>query len=450
MAVCDLNVTVGSQPLDPATHIPLMEMQYNKAILEDDFAKAGALNFFKPEVSQDWKNDLVMHQSIRLKFKDYRNPFDQVAISDIVYKDDESCPPVMDLDCDPGCISSENSWHTTDVKFKNKFRIGVSWCVETETLLYQDAEDRYNENLEDAKVVTSTIGWSELVCQAIATPATTLLPSFRSTFATHYFDANTADEYQTLTLVFNYMQRLYGKRWMSDFVVIADPQLELDLTDHGSEMHAYNSTGIATVNGNVDEFAAGGFIPMPSIPKLWKKPILIAPDVVDYYPTTGPLAGRNLNPFANATGTRYYVVIASSRSFFHGQAQLMGKKLFPATCDNKNEAIQETWISFYKLLFPKEVFIVAFDRPGGTAAPAPAVTAATPSGAIEGATVTVTGTNFTGASAVTMGGVAAAYTVAAGGTTVYVTVPAGTAGSAPIVVTTASGASNSFAYTRGA
>lgn len=450
MAVCDLNISVGSQPLDPATHIPLMEMQYNNKVLEDEFAKAGALNFFSPEVDPSWTNDLSIHQSIRVKFKDYQNPFTQVAITDIEYEDGENCPPVMSSQCDPGCISSENSWRTLDVRFKNKFRIGVSWCVEEEKLLYQDAESRFQESVDSSKVVTSTVGWSELVCQAIATPATTMLPAFRNIFATHYFDANTADVYDTLTQVFNYMQRLYGSRWLSEFAVIADPQLELDLLDHDGEMHAYNATGIATANGNTDIFAAGGFIPMPSLPKLWNKPIMIAPDVVDYYPTTGPLAGRNLNPFASADGNRYYVVIASKRSFFHGQVTLMDKKHFPATCDNKNESIQQTWISFYQLLFPKEVFIVAFDRPGGATAPAPAVTAATPSGAAQGTTVTVSGSNLAGTTSVTMGGVAASYTVAGNGSTVYVTVPAGTAGSAPIVVTTTSGASNSLAYTRGA
>lgn len=85
---------------------------------------------------------------------------------------------------------------------------------------------------------------------------------------------------------------------------------------------------------------------------------------------------------------------------------------------------------------------------GGTGA-APVITAATPSGAAAGDTVTVTGTGFTGATNVTIGGVAGTSLTVVSATSLTFVVPAGSAGSAPIVVTTASGASNSFAYTRG-
>lgn len=362
MAVCDLSVSVGSQPLDPATHLPLMEMVYSNNVLEEKFGAAGGLDFFKPEVDDSWKNDLSVHQSIRIRFKDYRNPFNNVAVSEVEYDEDESCPPVMSSQCDPGCISSENSWRYADVRFKNKFRIGVSWCVEEEKLLYQDAESRFEESLSDSKVVTATVGWSELICQAIAAPASRLIPNFALS-ATHYFDAANADQYDTMTKVIQYMQRVYGQRWASEFAIIADPQFELDILDNqASNLHNYDTTGVVTTNGNVDEFVAGGFRAMTALPRLWGKPVYIAPDVVDYYPTSGPLAGQNLNPFSNAAGTKYYVVIVSRRAFFHGAAPLMDKHYFPATCDNKNESIQQTWISFYKLLFPKEVFVVAFNR----------------------------------------------------------------------------------------
>lgn len=367
MSVCDLTVNVGSQPLDPATHLPLMEMVYSNQILEEKFQAAGALNFFRPEVDDRWKNDLAIHQSIRIRFKNYRNPFNHVGVSEITYDDEQSCPPVMEDQCDPSCISSENSWRYEDVQFKNKFRVGVSWCVENEKLLYQDAESRFNESIEDSKTVVSTVGWSELICQAIANPATTLLPAFRNLFPTHYFDAGNADEYTTLTQVFNYMKRVYGARWNSEFVVLADPQLELELASTVSDWHNYNATGIPTAQGNTDIFVAGGFTPMQLLPKLWGSAIYIAPDVVDYYPSSGSLSGDNLNPFQNASGDRYYVVIASKRAYFHGAVTLMDKKYFPATCDNKDESIQQTWLSFYKLLFPNEVFVVAFDNPNGGA-----------------------------------------------------------------------------------
>lgn len=362
MSVCDLSVTVGTQPLDPATHIPLMEMTYSNSVLEQKFASAGALNFFQPEVDDSWKNDLSIHSSIRVKFKAYQNPFNIVGVSDVTYKDGETCPPAMDLACTSGCVSSENAWSTVDVKFSKMFRVGVRWCVETEKLLYQDAESRWDESIDAAQKVQATVGWSELICQAIAAPATTLLPTFRSQFPTHYFDAQDSDRYDTMTRVINYMKRVYGPRWDSEFVILADPQFEMDILDLGSELHSYNKTGIPSALGNVDTFAAGGFRTMPSLPKLWGSAVLITPDVVDYYPNSGSLNGDNLNPFQNADGSKYYVVIVSKRAFFHGAVTLMDKKHFPATCDDKYDAIQQTWISFYKLLFPNEIFVVAFNQ----------------------------------------------------------------------------------------
>lgn len=362
MSVCDLTLNVGSQPLDPATHLPLMKMQYADNILEEKFATAGGLNFFQPEVDTTWRNSPDISQSIRIRYKNYRNPFNNVGVTEVTYDDTESCPPVMDSQCDPGCISTENSWRYIDVLYKNKFRVGVSWCVEEEKLLYQDAESRWNESIEDAEKVKSTVGWSELICQAIADPADTLLPVFKSIFPTHYFDAGSADVYDTLTLVFNYMQRAFQGRWTNEFMVLADAQLELDLLSHQSEMHAYDKTGIATANGNVDTFVAGGWRPMPALPKLWGKPIMIVPDVVDYYPTSGSVSGSNLNPFQNSDGSKYYVVVVSKRAYFHGAISLMDKHYFPATCDNKYDSIQQTWLSFYQILFPNEVFVVAFDQ----------------------------------------------------------------------------------------
>lgn len=362
MAYCDLTIDVASQPLDPATHLPLLEMQYSNNILEEKFAKAGGLDFFTPEVELIGdKKDLAISQSIRIRFKEYRNPFNSVAISAVTYNEDESCPPVMDSQCDPGCISTENKWRYADVRFKNKFRVGVAWCVEEEKLLYQDGESRFQESIDDSKVVVSTVGWSELICQAIAAPATVLIPNFTLS-ATHYFDATTADPYDTMTKVIQYMQRVFGQRWQNEFAIIADPQFELDILDGTSNLHNWQDTGLATAWGHTDQFVAGGFRPMTALPKLWGKPVMIAPDVVDFYPTEGPLAGQNLNPFGNTAGTKYYVVIVSKRAFYHGAVPLMDKKYFPATCDNKNDAIQQTWISFYKLLFPNEIFVVAFNR----------------------------------------------------------------------------------------
>jgi len=85
----------------------------------------------------------------------------------------------------------------------------------------------------------------------------------------------------------------------------------------------------------------------------------------------------------------------------------------------------------------------------GTAASAPVASAATPSGAAAGELVRVSGSNFTGATTVKFGGVSAPdFDVVSDGVLVAV-MPAGTAGSAVVVVTNATGSSNSLAYTRG-
>ena len=84
------------------------------------------------------------------------------------------------------------------------------------------------------------------------------------------------------------------------------------------------------------------------------------------------------------------------------------------------------------------------------AAVAPVITAATPSGAAATEIVKITGTSFTGATVVKFGATNATAFVIDDSTTIYATVPAGTAGAANITVTTAAGTSTAFAYTRGA
>lgn len=81
---------------------------------------------------------------------------------------------------------------------------------------------------------------------------------------------------------------------------------------------------------------------------------------------------------------------------------------------------------------------------------APTVTAATPASATATTNITITGTNFVDVTNVTIGGTAATMFKVLSATSILATMPAGTAGSAPIVVTTLTGSSAGFAYTRGA
>jgi hypothetical protein len=84
---------------------------------------------------------------------------------------------------------------------------------------------------------------------------------------------------------------------------------------------------------------------------------------------------------------------------------------------------------------------------------APTLSSALPSGAAAGAQVTIKGTNFTGttgAAGVKFGAANASSYVVVDAATIVAVLPAGAAGSAPVVVTNGVGASAPLAYTRGA
>lgn len=83
------------------------------------------------------------------------------------------------------------------------------------------------------------------------------------------------------------------------------------------------------------------------------------------------------------------------------------------------------------------------------ATPAPAVVGAAPSGAAATELVKIIGTSFDGATAVKFGATNATDFAVEDSTTIYASMPAGTAGSAAVTVTTAAGTSPAFAYTRG-
>jgi hypothetical protein len=84
-----------------------------------------------------------------------------------------------------------------------------------------------------------------------------------------------------------------------------------------------------------------------------------------------------------------------------------------------------------------------------SAVAAPTISAVTPANATANNNITITGTNFTDVTSVTIGGTAALMFRATSATSIIATMPAGTAGSAPVIVTTLSGSSAGFAYTRG-
>jgi hypothetical protein len=80
----------------------------------------------------------------------------------------------------------------------------------------------------------------------------------------------------------------------------------------------------------------------------------------------------------------------------------------------------------------------------------PTVTSVTPSGALTGDQVVITGTHLLGATAVTFDAIAADSFLIISATTIVAVLPADGAGPVDVIVTTPEGASPAFSYTRGA
>lgn len=96
--------------------------------------------------------------------------------------------------------------------------------------------------------------------------------------------------------------------------------------------------------------------------------------------------------------------------------------------------------------------IAAIENPV-TNANKPVVSSASPAGAVGGSLINIQGAYFTGTidtTGVTIGGVDATTWDVVSDSLIVAQVPTGSAGSAPIVVTNATGASNALPYTRGA
>ena len=377
MAVCDYTKTISETPLSPEDHLPLMEVKYHPTILKDEFAKFAGLEFFNPEV-QTVSSDLKISHSLIVRYKNVENPFNLVNVSDVTYKEGQSCPPVLDLECTPGCISTVPTWRCKEIRFDKLYRVGASWCVETEKLTYGTLEERFRESLEANKQIQGILAWNAFMCQALeAAKATqTMIPTDRDCFATHYYEAGSAvaNGYEALSQAINYMKVVYGG--LTEYGILAHRYFESDMVAPGATIYTgfgYASTananaGATTVNVPLVQ---GGWKAMgPLGGKLFGETVYIAPDNVFFYnPTINAATGaitngskaNSFNPFLSDDGTKYYVVIASRRSFLTGVEPLMDMTHFPATCDNKYESIQESFLGYNDLLFPREVFILAFD-----------------------------------------------------------------------------------------
>jgi hypothetical protein len=203
-----------------------------------------------------------------------------------------------------------------------------------------------------------------------------MIPTDRACFATHYIDGGSAiaNGYEILAQAINYMKTVYGG--LTEYGILAHRYFESDMvapgatiyTGFGAASTANANAGATTVNVPLVQ---GGWKAMgPLGGKLFGETVYIAPDNIWFYnPTINTATGaitngsatNSFNPFLSADGKKYYVVIVSRRAFLTGVEPLMDMTHFPATCDNKYESIQETFLGYNDLLFPREVFILAFD-----------------------------------------------------------------------------------------
>lgn len=361
--ICNVNQKVASQPLSPDDHIPLLQMKYSANILEDKFASFAGLDYFQPEVQQmELTGDLKHSQSLIVRFKNHDNPFNHVEISDVVYKSDQSCPPQIDFQCTPGCISTAPSWRQKEIRFDKYYRVGAQWCTLLEDVTYETLDERMRESLEDQKKVQGILAWNYLICQSIANPAKTLNPIDAKCFPVHYIDGGSAaaNAYPLLGQVIGYMKAMFGGT--TDFAILTNRFFEQDIISADSSAHNYANTGIPTDWGTKTALIQGGWRPMaPFGGRLWGEQILIAPDSVDFYGKTSTGTAINYNPFVNDDLTKYYMVIVSRRAFYTGVVPFGPQQHYLPTCDNKYESLEQWFLGYNDILFPNEVFVIAFD-----------------------------------------------------------------------------------------
>lgn len=361
--ICNVNQKVASQPLSPDDHIPLLQMKYSANILEDKFASFAGLDYFQPEVQQmELTGDLKHSQSLIVRFKNHDNPFNHVEISDVVYKSDQSCPPQIDFQCTPGCISTAPSWRQKEIRFDKYYRVGAQWCTLLEDVTYETLDERMRESLEDQKKVQGILAWNYLICQSIANPAKTLNPIDAKCFPVHYIDGGSAaaNAYPLLGQVIGYMKAMFGGT--TDFAILTNRFFEQDIISADSSAHNYANTGIPTDWGTKTALIQGGWRPMaPFGGRLWGEQILIAPDSVDFYGKTSTGTAINYNPFVNDDLTKYYMVIVSRRAFYTGVVPFGPQQHYLPTCENKYESLEQWFLGYNDILFPNEVFVIAFD-----------------------------------------------------------------------------------------
>lgn len=361
----DLAYTERSQApaqVGPDGIYEFMRQIWTPEILEHKFAQNLLLSAFNAPVEDGWMDNLKVSHSARITFKKWMNPLQRVRVAELSYKEDKTCPKQLDIDCVIPPAGVLDEYEQVDVDFRFEYSIRVDTCVKTKKITLGEAEQNYAEDLQAVTYRRAIDAWNSLAEQIEASGTPILIPAFANKLGnTNYFDAADADFYETASNVFNYMRRVFGPRFKSDFLITIHPDLALDLEVNHSELLSYDKTGIVQDWLNVDQSAFGTFDMLPSLPRWRGLNILIAPDDVAFH--NGTPGNGNFSPWENEDGTKVRMIIASRRSFWTKTIQLMDKTIFPATVENPVESMVEIWIGGDKLIYPEETFLVEFNRP---------------------------------------------------------------------------------------
>jgi hypothetical protein len=358
------NNVLAESMIGPDAIRELMRQIYNPGVLEHLFAQELLINVFDAPIASEFMENLSIAHSIRITYKNWRNPLTLVGVSELAYKSGEECPKRLDIDCTLPDTGPLNTWVQADVDLKWEYSIGVDICVKNERLYPGQIETEYAERVQAVAYLRSLNTWNSLADQIIKSGVDIMIPRFATKLGgTNYYQAGAADFYETASTLFQYMESLYGPRFKSDFVITIHPELALEIMNDTSLQAGliYTNTGIRQSWLEVDQ--AGyfhGFQLLPTLPRWYGISVLVAPDNLSMHYQTPD--DRNYNPWENEDGTAVRMIVASRRCYYTKTVQLMDKRYFPATVDNPVESIREIWIGGDYLLFPEETFLIEFTR----------------------------------------------------------------------------------------
>lgn len=342
----------------------LMRQVWTPEILEHKFQQNLLISVFNAPVDDGWMNNLSKSHSARITFKKWMNPLQRVRVAELKYIEGKECPKQLDLNCNIPPAGPLDEYETVDVDFRFEYSIRADLCVKNKKFYPGQVEEQYAEDLQGVTYRRALDAWNSLANQIIASDSPVLIPSMVDKVGTtnHLVVPATSTDsfYTTASNVFNYMQRAFGPRFKSDFVITIHPDLALEIEQDFSQALSYDTTGIRQEWLNVDQSAFGTFDVLPGLPRWRGITVLIAPDDVAMH--NGTPGGLNMNPWeGEVDGERSVrMIIASRRSFWTKTIQLMDKTIFPATVNNPVESMVEIWAGGDKLIYPEETFLVDF------------------------------------------------------------------------------------------